>query len=88
MFGWHRLNGGDIVNGLLNTNDLQNLNILLKLVDDHFVGRFEIGICKINKAARPYINILDTWDGDLLAEQMSINSAIEFINDRMSDNVD
>ena len=76
------------MNGLFDSDDLQNLNTLLQLVDDHFVCRFEISICKINKAARPYINILDTWNGDLLAEQMSIKSAIEFINDRIADNVD
>lgn len=73
------------MNGLFDSDDLQNLNTLLQLVDEHFVGRFEIGICKINKAARPYINILDTWDGDLLAEQMSIKAAIEFMNDRIAD---
>ena len=74
--------------GLLNVNDLKTLNILLQLVDEHFGGRFEIGICKINKLLRPYINILDTWDGDLLAEQMSIKSAIEFLNNRIADDVD
>jgi hypothetical protein len=76
------------MNGLFNSDDLQNLNTLLQLVDEHFVGRFEIGICRINKMQRPYINILDTWNGDLLAEQMSIKSSVEFINNRIADNVD
>ena len=74
--------------GLFNSDDLQNLNALLQLVDEYFVGRFEISICKINKTKRPYINILDTWDGGLLAEQMSIKSAIYFINDRIENNID
>jgi hypothetical protein len=70
----------------LSASDFENLNNLLALLNVYHEGRYHIGICKFHR--KPYIDIYDGFDGDMIAEQLSFIDAVEFMNNRLPNDVD